>query len=248
MAQVWALTLPFPGGRDSQYLLRDVCRGDRSSRADGLCLSQGCPNQRGGLLQHSEETFRAVLPSPPQADLWILTFQGYSKWSPSAMACVFWEKVTHWWLTPAHELAPSKTCNAGTPAQEGQPRAALEGLTLERFCSLDQARQGLAWRQGCWVRWRRREGLTPGPFLCFIASILFPHDATDQREEGNAATFVLEFAALTFSMFMQERNVWARQVKHLLADTEWDNTNPTHGCQGGIPTYEWNCGIFLDIP
>lgn len=53
--------------------------------------------------------------------------------------------------------------------------------------------------------------------LVFIASVLFPHDTTDQREGGNAATFVLEFMALTSAVFMQERNVWARQVKHLLA-------------------------------
>lgn len=89
------------------------------------------------------------------------------------------------------------------------------------------------------MRGRSREDLTPGPLLCFIASILFPHDATDQRDGGNAATFVLEFVALTFAMFiMQERNVWARQVKHLLADIEWDNTDHAHGCQGGTPTSE----------
>lgn len=86
------------------------------------------------------------------------------------------------------------------------------------------------------MRGRSREDLTPGPLL--TASILFPRDATDQRERGNAATFVLKFLALTFAMFMQERNVWARQVKHLLADIEWDNIDHAHGCQGETPTSE----------
>lgn len=85
------------------------------------------------------------------------------------------------------------------------------------------------------MSWRSGEDSIPGPLPSFTASISFPYDATDHREGGNAATVCFggtyRVVVLTSPLFMQGRNAWARQVKHLLQDIEWDNTDHAHGCQ-----------------
>lgn len=82
---------------------------------------------------------------------------------------------------------------------------------------------------------RRSDPRSSPVFYCLFYSL------TMLLTRGKGETLlqrVLEFVALTSAIFMQDRNVWARQVKHLLEDIEWDNTDHAHGCQGGTSTSE----------
>lgn len=158
------------------------------------------------------------------------------------MARVVWEKVTHWWRTPAQELAPGKTRNA---------------LLLSRGTKSSTRRRGsAAWTRQDWGQhedkdagWSGGAEIWPQALSCVLLPLFYSlMILLTRRKREMLLHLFLEFVALTSAMFMQERNVWARQVKHLLAGIEWDNTDHAHGCQGGTTTSEWNCEIFLDIP
>lgn len=72
------------------------------------------------------------------------------------------------WACPRQDLQSKHSCSVGTPM--GSTRRTHLGEVLQP----GPGRQGPAWRQRYWVRWRSRDYLIPGPLLCFIASVLFP--------------------------------------------------------------------------